>query len=326
MLVVDDNVDAAETLRDLLSLSGHDVSVAHDGEAAVARALALRPDVVFCDIGLPRLDGYGVARACRADPSTRGAYLVALTGYALPEDLRRAAEAGFDEHLAKPPPLAAIEAAVARSPRERPRYPRVSASAETKRGAMSTGTRVSRSRTRRTSGRTTAIFLEQGLRGRPIAPALDGHDLAGERDDRLAHPGGVDRERPVRPGRDRARVEEPAQLERHAAPVRLADAEPDRAERGRDERRVERALHGAIELPLVEELLEREQARHVGLRLLERAVGVAELGADGRLPAGHGDLVRPEAVQELVHEDVSEERLERDRRAVRLVERDLGDG
>ena len=116
VLVVDDNVDAAETLRDLLSLSGHDVSVAHDGEAAVARALALRPDVVFCDIGLPRLDGYGVARACRADPSTRGAYLVALTGYALPEDLRRAAEAGFDEHLAKPPPLAAIEAAVARAP------------------------------------------------------------------------------------------------------------------------------------------------------------------------------------------------------------------
>ncbi len=121
VLVVDDNVDAAETLRDLLTLSGHDVSVAHDGEAAVARALALRPDVVFCDIGLPRLDGYGVARACRADPATRGAYLVALTGYALPEDLRRAAEAGFDEHLAKPPPFAAIEAAVARAP------PRVSA-------------------------------------------------------------------------------------------------------------------------------------------------------------------------------------------------------
>ncbi|WP_242343460.1 PAS domain-containing hybrid sensor histidine kinase/response regulator [Anaeromyxobacter terrae] len=116
VLVVDDNEDAAETLRDLLVLAGHEVAVAHDGEAAVEAARALRPDVVFCDIGLPKLDGYGVARACRADPATRGAYLVALTGYALPDDLRRAAEAGFDEHLAKPPPLGAIEAALARAP------------------------------------------------------------------------------------------------------------------------------------------------------------------------------------------------------------------
>jgi PAS domain S-box-containing protein len=116
VLVVDDNVDAAETLRDLLDLAGHEVAVAHDGEAAVERARALRPEIVFCDIGLPKLDGYGVARAIRADPGVRGAYLVALTGYALPDDLRRAVEAGFDEHLAKPPPLAAIEAAVARAP------------------------------------------------------------------------------------------------------------------------------------------------------------------------------------------------------------------
>jgi PAS domain S-box-containing protein len=116
VLVVDDNVDAAETLHDLLTLAGHEVAVAHDGEAAVERARAIRPEVVFCDIGLPKLDGYGVARAIRADPAARSAYLVALTGYALPDDLRRAAEAGFDEHLAKPPPLAAIEAAVARAP------------------------------------------------------------------------------------------------------------------------------------------------------------------------------------------------------------------
>jgi PAS domain S-box-containing protein len=116
ILVVDDNVDAAETLRDLLALDGHEVAVVHDGEAAVERAQAFGPDIVFCDIGLPKLDGYGVARALRGDPRTRGAYLVALTGYALPDDLRRAAEAGFDEHLAKPPPLAAIEAAVAHAP------------------------------------------------------------------------------------------------------------------------------------------------------------------------------------------------------------------
>jgi two-component system CheB/CheR fusion protein len=116
VLVVDDNVDAAETLGDLLALAGHEVAVVHDGEAAVERARALGPEIVFCDIGLPKLDGYGVARALRGDPRTQGAYLVALSGYALPDDLRRAAEAGFDEHLAKPAPLAAIEAAVVRAP------------------------------------------------------------------------------------------------------------------------------------------------------------------------------------------------------------------
>jgi two-component system CheB/CheR fusion protein len=116
VLVIEDNADAAESLHLLLDQLGCESAIARDGAEGIAAALAAPPDVVFCDIGLPRLDGYGVARACRADPSTRGAYLVALTGYALPEDLRRAAEAGFDEHLAKPPPLAAIEAAVARAP------------------------------------------------------------------------------------------------------------------------------------------------------------------------------------------------------------------
>ena len=72
VLVVDDNVDAAETLHDLLALAGHEVAVAHDGEAAVERARALRPEIVFCDIGLPKLDGYGVARAIRADPRSAG--------------------------------------------------------------------------------------------------------------------------------------------------------------------------------------------------------------------------------------------------------------
>jgi PAS domain S-box-containing protein len=116
VLVIDDNVDAAETLRDVLEMSGHSVAVAHHGPAALALARTFAPDAVLCDIGLPGMDGYAVARAFRADAERGGVLLVALTGYALPEDLRRAAEAGFDVHLAKPPPLEAIEALLRRGP------------------------------------------------------------------------------------------------------------------------------------------------------------------------------------------------------------------
>jgi two-component system CheB/CheR fusion protein len=105
VLVVDDNADAAESLADVLQLDGHRVEVARDGRAAIARARELRPDVVLCDIGLPDLDGYAVARAIRADPALRATRLVALSGYAQPEDRERAREAGFDAHLAKPPRL-----------------------------------------------------------------------------------------------------------------------------------------------------------------------------------------------------------------------------
>jgi PAS domain S-box-containing protein len=110
VLVVDDNVDAADTLRDLLEMSGHAAAVAHDGIEAIALARTFAPDAVLCDIGLPGMDGYAVARALRAEAKLAGVLLVALTGYALPDDLRRASEAGFDVHLAKPPPLETIEA------------------------------------------------------------------------------------------------------------------------------------------------------------------------------------------------------------------------
>jgi two-component system CheB/CheR fusion protein len=83
-------------------MCGHEVAVAHDGRAGIEKVRAFRPDVVLCDIGLPEMDGYDVARAIRADDSLRRTALVALTGYALPDDQRRAAEAGFDHHLAKP--------------------------------------------------------------------------------------------------------------------------------------------------------------------------------------------------------------------------------
>jgi CheY-like chemotaxis protein len=74
----------------------------------VALARELRPDVVLCDIGLPDLDGYEVARALRREEALRGTRLVALSGYAQPEDRERARAAGFDAHLAKPPETAAL--------------------------------------------------------------------------------------------------------------------------------------------------------------------------------------------------------------------------
>ncbi|MGC3996909.1 MAG: ATP-binding protein [Anaeromyxobacter sp.] len=102
VLVVDDNQDAAETLAQLLEMGGHEVAIAHDGPGALATALADQPDVVLCDIGLPGMDGYEVARRLRADGG-KAIRLVALSGYAQPEDVARAVEAGFDAHIAKPP-------------------------------------------------------------------------------------------------------------------------------------------------------------------------------------------------------------------------------
>ncbi|HEY9397839.1 MAG TPA: response regulator [Burkholderiales bacterium] len=102
ILVVDDNRDAAESLQMLLQLAGHDVKVAYDGRQALESFAAHRPDVVFLDIGLPRISGYEVARAIRAQVPGRNTLLVALTGWGQEEDQRRAEEAGFDHHLVKP--------------------------------------------------------------------------------------------------------------------------------------------------------------------------------------------------------------------------------
>jgi two-component system CheB/CheR fusion protein len=113
ILVIEDNVDAAESLRDALELGGHQVEVAYNGPDGLERARAFRPEVVLCDIGLPGMDGFAVARAFRADETLKGTCLVALTGYALSEDRRRAAEAGFDRHVAKPPSIEMLERAVA---------------------------------------------------------------------------------------------------------------------------------------------------------------------------------------------------------------------
>ena len=102
VLVVEDNVDAAESLAALLRLWGHDVRVVHDGLAAVDEARRQHPEVVLLDIGLPGLDGYEVAKRLRQDVELDGALLVAMTGYGQPDDRRRSREAGIHHHFVKP--------------------------------------------------------------------------------------------------------------------------------------------------------------------------------------------------------------------------------
>ncbi len=101
VLVVEDNSDAAESLRLMLQLDGHQVEVAATGEEGIARARAARPDVVICDIGLPGISGYDLARTLRADPSLE-ARLVAVTGYGQPQDREMALLSGLERHLTKP--------------------------------------------------------------------------------------------------------------------------------------------------------------------------------------------------------------------------------
>jgi PAS domain S-box-containing protein len=102
VLVVDDNVDAAESLAVMIRLWGHEVHLAHDGRSALAAAAALRPDVVLLDIGMPGMDGYEVARRLRQDPDLGAAVMVAVTGWGQEDDRRRSHEAGFTFHLTKP--------------------------------------------------------------------------------------------------------------------------------------------------------------------------------------------------------------------------------
>ncbi|HET6878683.1 MAG TPA: ATP-binding protein [Pirellulales bacterium] len=108
VLVVDDNVDAADSMALLLRVQGHEVRTAYDGPTAVEAAIAFRPQVVLLDIGLPRMDGYEVARRLREQFPENGLALVAVTGYGQDEDRRRTSDAGFDAHLVKPADFAAL--------------------------------------------------------------------------------------------------------------------------------------------------------------------------------------------------------------------------
>jgi CheY-like chemotaxis protein len=119
ILVVEDHLDAAESLQMLLELSGHEVETAPDGPSGMDTALRFRPDVVLCDVGLPNgMTGYDVARALRAHPTLRTCLLVALTGYGQDEDQRRALDAGFDRHLTKPVDLVVLEQVLAAASKE----------------------------------------------------------------------------------------------------------------------------------------------------------------------------------------------------------------
>ena len=114
VLVVDDNVDAALILGELLEAYGHDVRTAHTGPTAVAAASDYNADVMLLDIGLPELDGYEVARRIRQQPTHNETVLVALTGYGQESDRDRSQAAGFDHHLVKPADFGKVLAILAK--------------------------------------------------------------------------------------------------------------------------------------------------------------------------------------------------------------------
>jgi CheY-like chemotaxis protein len=117
VLVVDDNIDAAQGLHLVLEMQGHTARVAYDGAEALRVLADFWPEIVLLDIALPELDGYEVARRIRALPGGAAVRLIALTGWGQPEDKQRALDAGFDAHLTKPLDMAALAQALAAGPR-----------------------------------------------------------------------------------------------------------------------------------------------------------------------------------------------------------------
>lgn len=113
ILVVDDNVDSADTLARLLRLAGHRVQVAYDGPAGLAAAHSFEPAVILLDIGLPGMDGYEVAAKLRQNESTRDALLIAVTGYGQQRDETQSLESGFNYHLTKPIDLSILQSHLA---------------------------------------------------------------------------------------------------------------------------------------------------------------------------------------------------------------------
>jgi CheY-like chemotaxis protein len=109
VLVVDDNIDAANSLAMMLKLVGNEVRLAYDGVEAVEAAAEYRPDVILLDIGMPTLNGYDACRRIREHPWGRKPFIVALTGWGQEEDKRRSRDAGFDSHVVKPVDLNALQ-------------------------------------------------------------------------------------------------------------------------------------------------------------------------------------------------------------------------
>jgi two-component system CheB/CheR fusion protein len=116
VLVIEDQQDAAMVLETALSMLGLEVRVAANGHAGIELAREFHPEIVLCDIGLPGMDGYDVARAFRSDDALRDSFLVALSGYAQPEDIERATTAGFSRHVAKPATLETLTRVIAEVP------------------------------------------------------------------------------------------------------------------------------------------------------------------------------------------------------------------
>ena len=116
VLVVDDDVDAAEMLSQALRSAGHQVRHEHDGASALVAAAQFEPDVVLLDLGLPGMDGIEVARRLRAYPQLTGVRIVAVTGFSQRIDRSRSAAAGIESHLVKPVELEEVMKAIASAP------------------------------------------------------------------------------------------------------------------------------------------------------------------------------------------------------------------
>jgi len=113
ILAIDDMPTITNLLSILLKHLGHEVIIANNGPEGIAKARELKPEVVLCDIGMPGMDGYEVAREIRSDNRLKNVFLIALSGYAQPEDLKSSMDAGFDRHLAKPVRMAVLKATLA---------------------------------------------------------------------------------------------------------------------------------------------------------------------------------------------------------------------
>lgn len=109
VLIVDDNVDSADSLTAVVRMFGHDAETAYDGLAAVEKAIELVPDLILMDISLPKLSGYEAAARIRTSPACAHTVLVALTGWGRDEDKREALEAGFTHHFIKPVDFPALK-------------------------------------------------------------------------------------------------------------------------------------------------------------------------------------------------------------------------
>lgn len=116
ILVVDDNVDSALTMAALLAMYGHEVCTAHDGLDALEEMRRFKPDVAILDIGMPKMNGYSVAKNIRSRSNEAQPLLIAVTGWGQDKDRRRSKDAGFDHHLVKPVDPAALSALLSSRP------------------------------------------------------------------------------------------------------------------------------------------------------------------------------------------------------------------